>query len=105
MRLFILTAFLSLSAVFANAQTYYAGAVVPYSYPAPMPYGTPLVVTPHPVYIAPQPIMQYQWVPYYYNVPVITYKYRWCFKREKVITYQPTMKWIYRPYYTSVTTY
>ena len=104
MRLFILTLFLSLASVVANAQTYYTGSVVPYSYPPMMPYSAPVVVAP-PVYIAPQPILQYQWTPYYYNVPVTTYKHRWFLRREKVVTYQAQMGWVYRPYYTRATTY
>lgn len=106
MRLFILTVFLSLSAMVANAQTYYAGAVVPYSYPAPMPYSTPLVVAPPVTYIAPPPLVRYQWVPHYYNVPVITYRHRWFLRKERVVTYQPMMKWTYRAYYpNAVVTY
>ena len=62
----------------------------------------PLVVeTPVPTisYVVPQPTVVYGWVPYYYNVPVITERRCWLLRRERTITYQPQLQWNYLPLY------
>lgn len=71
-------------------------ASVPFSTPAPMVVTTPIPVT---TYVIPQPTIVYGWVPYYYNVPVVTEKRCWFLRREKQITYQPQVQWQYQPLY------
>ncbi len=48
------------------------------------------------VYIQPQPVLVYQWVPYtvQQNI-VVEQRYLFC-KRQTVVT-QPTIQWIYQP--------
>lgn len=60
----------------------------------------PMVVTtqvPVPTYVVPQPSVVYGWVPYYYNVPVITERRCWFLRRERQVTYQPQVQWYYKP--------
>ena len=61
------------------------------------PKNAPIV----PVYIYNQPLytLNYQWVPYYYSVPVITEKRCWFLKREKQINYVPQIYWNLQPVY------
>ena len=70
--------------------------------PAPAP-PTPTVVVQSPVpavtYVVPQPTVLYGWVPYYYNVPVVTERRCWFLRRERQITYQPQVQWYYQPMY------
>ncbi len=64
--------------------------------PPPMVVETPL---PAVTYVVPQPTVVYGWVPYYYNVPVITERRCWFLRRERQITYQPQVQWNYQPLY------
>ena len=66
---------------------------------APAP---PMVVTtpvPAVTYVVPQPTAIYSWVPYYYNVPVVTERRCWFLRKERQITYQPQLQWYYQPLY------
>ena len=70
---------------------------------APAP---PMVVTtpvPAVTYVVPQPTAIYSWVPYYYNVPVVTERRCWFLRRERRIIYQPRVEWIYQPVWRQVT--
>ena len=49
-------------------------------------------------YVVPQPTIVYGWVPYYYNVPVVTERRCWFLRKERQITYQPQVQWYYQPY-------
>ena len=62
--------------------------------PAPPPM---VVTTPVPpvTYIVPQTTVVYGWVPYYYNVPVVTERRSWFLRKERQITYQPTSSFCY----------
>ncbi len=71
-------------------------ASVPAVAPPPMVVTTPV---PAVTYVVPQPTVVYGWVPYYYNVPVVTERRCWFLRREKQITYQPQVQWYYKPLY------
>ena len=64
--------------------------------PAPPPM---VVTTPVPAvtYAVPQPTVVYSWIPYYYNVPVVTERRCWFLRKERQITYLPRVQWYYRP--------
>ena len=72
-------------------------AGVPVAAPSP-----PMVITtpvPAVTYMVPQPTVIYGWVPYYYNVPVVTERRCWFLRKERHITYQPQLQWYYQPLY------
>ncbi len=69
-------------------------AGVPVVAPPPMVVTTQVPVT---TYVVPQPSVVYGWVPYYYNVPVITERRCWFLRRERQVTYQPQVQWNYQP--------
>lgn len=56
---------------------------------------------PAPLYVYPQPLytVNYQLVPYYYTVPVVTEKRCWFLRRERQITYLPQVYWRFQPVY------
>jgi hypothetical protein len=64
--------------------------------PPPMVVTTPV---PTVTYTVPQPTVFYGWVPYYYNVPVVTERRCWFLRKERTITYQPQLQWYYQPLY------
>ena len=69
---------------------------------ASVPAAPPMVVTttvPSMMYAVPQPTVVYGWVPYYYNVPVVTEKRCWFLRKERQIIYQPQLQWYYQPLY------
>lgn len=71
----------------------------------PVTPAPPMVVTtpvPAVSYVVSQPIV-YGWVPYYYNIPVVTERRCWFLRRERTITYQPRVEWTYRPIWQQVT--
>tara|TARA_E500000178_G_scaffold338663_1_gene379229 strand:- start:993 stop:1280 length:288 start_codon:yes stop_codon:yes gene_type:complete len=69
-------------------------ARVPVVSPPPMVVTTPV---PAVTYVVPQPTVVYGWVPYYYNVPVVTERRCWFLRRERQVTYQPQVQWNYQP--------
>jgi hypothetical protein len=69
-------------------------ASVPVVSPPPMMVTTPVPVA---TYVVPQPRVVYGWVPYYYNVPVVTERRCWFLRRERQLTYQPQVQWYYQP--------
>ena len=78
----------------------YTGEWVASAPVAPAP--PPIVVetqVPAITYVVPQPTIVYGWVPYYYNVPVVTERRCWFLRKERQITYQPQVQWYYQPLY------
>ncbi len=96
MKTLLLTITLSLFMTVANAQNVWVSA--PPQVRPPITYTVPLAPVPS-YYITPQPVVRYSWTPYYYNVPVTTWRYG-CFglRRWPITTYHPHVQWNYRAY-------
>ena len=96
MRIFVLGLLFCLLSNLAFAN----GGWIPYNHEVSPPVvEVPLVPSiTYSTTITTQPTLTYRWIPIYVNKPVVINNYGIFCRRQQII-YQPTIEWVYQPYY------